>query len=107
MAKAAKPKKSTVKTQLKSSSKAGSKTKTATSANAMGAKGGPSAATGAQVSTGNVIAAAQRLDPAARHRMIEEAAYLIAEGRGFTPGMEVQNWLEAEAQVNARLSARA
>jgi Protein of unknown function (DUF2934) len=37
-----------------------------------------------------------------RH-MIEEAAYYIAEKRGFHPGYEMQDWLEAEKQVKARL----
>lgn len=31
--------------------------------------------------------------------MIEEAAYFLAEKRGFTPGHELDDWLKAEAQV--------
>lgn len=32
--------------------------------------------------------------------MIEEAAYFLAEKRGFAPGYELQDWLQAEAQLN-------
>jgi len=35
--------------------------------------------------------------------MIAEAAYHRAQRRGFAPGGEVQDWLEAEAEVNDRL----
>jgi len=38
-----------------------------------------------------------------RRIMIAEAAYYCAEKRGFAPGGEVQDWLEAEAQIQARL----
>ena len=31
--------------------------------------------------------------------MIEEAAYFLAEKRGFSPGYELQEWLQAEAQI--------
>jgi hypothetical protein len=41
---------------------------------------------------------------AERHAMIEKAAYLRAEQRNFAPGHEVDDWLEAEAEVNLRLS---
>ena len=39
-----------------------------------------------------------------RLKMIETAAYLRAEGRGFQPGNETADWLAAEAEVDARLS---
>lgn len=35
-------------------------------------------------------------------RMIQEAAYYRAERRGFGCGDEVNDWLEAEAEINAR-----
>ena len=38
-----------------------------------------------------------------RNRMIAEAAYYNAERRGFIGGNDVQDWLDAEAQVDARL----
>jgi len=31
--------------------------------------------------------------------MIEEAAYYLAEKRGFAPGHELEDWLQAEAQI--------
>jgi len=44
--------------------------------------------------------------PDARRGMIAEAAYLRAEHRGFTPGSEVEDWLAAEREIDALLSAR-
>ena len=38
-------------------------------------------------------------------RMIEEAAYYRAEKRGFAPGLEAQDWCEAEVEVSARVRA--
>jgi len=38
-----------------------------------------------------------------RRAMIAEAAYFHAEQRGFMPGGEVQDWLVAEAEVDALL----
>jgi hypothetical protein len=37
--------------------------------------------------------------------MISEAAYYRAEKRGFSPGLEVEDWAHAEAEVRARLQA--
>ena len=34
--------------------------------------------------------------------MIAEAAYLIAAGRGFAPGHDVEDWLQAEQQILSR-----
>lgn len=38
-------------------------------------------------------------DPARRHAIIAEAAYYRAERRGFAPGQELDDWLQAEAEV--------
>lgn len=38
-----------------------------------------------------------------RRSMIAEAAYLRAERRGFAPGHETEDWLAAEADVDALL----
>jgi hypothetical protein len=38
--------------------------------------------------------------------MIAEAAYYRAEARGFTPGNEVEDWLVAEREIDARISNR-
>ena len=35
----------------------------------------------------------------ATRQMIEEAAYFIAEQRGFSPGHELEDWLKAKAQI--------
>ena len=34
------------------------------------------------------------------HRRIAEAAYFKAERRGFLPGLELQDWLEAERDID-------
>lgn len=36
-----------------------------------------------------------------RHSMIATAAYYRAEQRGFKTGSEMQDWLEAEAEIDA------
>jgi hypothetical protein len=38
------------------------------------------------------------------HRMISEAAYYLAEKRGFRPGAAMDDWLEAELQVKEVLA---
>jgi len=50
------------------------------------------------------------VDPQQRAALIARAAYFRAMNRGFAPGHEVQDWLAAEAEVDAELlrgSARA
>ncbi|HTP94896.1 MAG TPA: DUF2934 domain-containing protein [Burkholderiales bacterium] len=47
--------------------------------------------------------APMRPDAAARRRMIEAAAYHRAEQRGFQGGDPVEDWLAAEAEVDALL----
>lgn len=39
-----------------------------------------------------------------REQLIKEAAYHHAESRGFEQGRELEDWLAAEAEVDARLS---
>ncbi len=39
-----------------------------------------------------------------RYPMIAEAAYYIAEQRGFEGNMAMDDWLQAEAEVNARFT---
>ena len=41
-----------------------------------------------------------------RKEMTAVAAYYCAQRRNFDPGRELEDWLEAEAEVNARLEAR-
>ena len=42
----------------------------------------------------------------AHEHMIAVAAYYRAQRRDFEPGHELEDWLEAEAEMNARLAAR-
>jgi len=35
-----------------------------------------------------------------RNRFVAQAAYFRAEKRGFAPGCELQDWIEAEAEVS-------
>jgi hypothetical protein len=37
--------------------------------------------------------------------MISEAAYLMAEHRGFESGHELQDWLFAESQIDAAIAS--
>ena len=53
-------------------------------------------------SPGNSLAA---VSAEARRTMIAETAYYIAEQRGFSSGRDVEDWLLAEKQVDAKLSA--
>lgn len=43
------------------------------------------------------------VNPEERYRMIAEAAYFRAERRGFAAGYELQDWLEAEAEIDKQL----
>lgn len=38
-------------------------------------------------------------DPGRQHAMIAEAAYYCAERRGFAPGHELEDWLQAEVEL--------
>ena len=38
-----------------------------------------------------------------RHILIAAAAYYRAQQRGFAPGCELEDWLAAEAEVDAQL----
>ena len=40
-----------------------------------------------------------------RMRRIAEAAYYLAEHRGFAPGGEMEDWLAAERQVEGEIDA--
>jgi hypothetical protein len=44
--------------------------------------------------------------PRARHEMIAQVAYMLAQARGFAPGHELDDWLSAEAEVDRALAAR-
>lgn len=38
-----------------------------------------------------------------RWRLIAEAAYYRAQARGFAPGQEIEDWLQAEAEIDRML----
>ena len=41
-----------------------------------------------------------KIDEAALRNQVSNAAYFMAEQRGFEPGFELQDWLSAEAQLS-------
>jgi hypothetical protein len=43
------------------------------------------------------------VDAAERQRLIAEAAYLMAEQRGFEEGDPAQDWINAEEEINRKL----
>lgn len=43
------------------------------------------------------------IDPNIRQQMIAEAAYYIAESRGFTGGTPENDWIKAESQIDQLL----
>ncbi len=67
----------------------------------------PTKATAARKSPAKNAARRTEVSEDMRRAMIAQAAYLRAERRGFTGGNEVDDWLAAEAEVEALLSAGA
>ncbi len=49
-------------------------------------------------------AAAAAIDAAEREARIAVAAFFLAESRGFEPGHELDDWLQAERQIDAELA---
>lgn len=41
-----------------------------------------------------------------RYKMIAEAAYRLAEQRGFQENKAMDDWLQAEAEINAKFEAK-
>ncbi len=54
--------------------------------------------------TGGIQSGSQ-VDVQQHYRYIAEAAYYIAERRGFSGGCELDDWLQAEKQIAQLLSA--
>jgi hypothetical protein len=46
------------------------------------------------------------LTPEELRKLVSEAAYFRAKQRGFTPGHEVEDWVQAEAEVRKRIGPR-
>ena len=78
--------------KAKTATKAAAATKTAASAPAAKPRTGKGSATPQQ-------SAGAALNVEERERLIAQAAYFRAEKRGFAPGCELQDWVEAEAEV--------
>lgn len=45
------------------------------------------------------------LSPDELRKLVSEAAYYRAKQRGFTPGHEMEDWVQAEAEVLRRIGA--
>jgi DUF2934 family protein len=43
------------------------------------------------------------LSPDDRRELVRQTAYFLSERRGFDPTRDIENWLEAERQVDAGL----
>lgn len=41
-----------------------------------------------------------------RYKMVAEAAYHLSEQQGFQPGMDLDNWLMAELQIEAEIKKK-
>jgi len=51
------------------------------------------------------VSARAKVSPDEIKRLIAEAAYYRAKERGFKPGYELEDWVQAEAEVRQRLGA--
>jgi len=52
---------------------------------------------------GQKAGAGQEIDGEELRQRIAQAAYYRAQNRGFSPGYEEKDWLEAEAEIKGRL----
>lgn len=53
----------------------------------------------------NAATAGTSVDAAEREARIAVAAFFAAEARGFAPGRELDDWLQAERQIDEDLAA--
>jgi Protein of unknown function (DUF2934) len=51
----------------------------------------------------NASAVTSALSPDDRGELVRQTAYFLSERRGFDPRRDIENWLEAERQVDAGL----
>ena len=61
-------------------------------------------ATRSSKSAASAVSNAIQLTPEERHRVVAEAAYVIAERRGFAGGSPIEDWLQAEADIDRMLA---
>jgi hypothetical protein len=66
-------------------------------------KRAPRKATAPKIKLTKEVTIATFVGPEKRAALIAEAAYFRAEKRGFAPGHEREDWLAAEAEVDAKL----
>ncbi|MEN6587024.1 MAG: DUF2934 domain-containing protein [Sulfuricella sp.] len=64
----------------------------------------PKATTAAKKPAATKAKAKKSVTPEQRYLMICEAAFYKAERRGFSPENEIQDWLDAEAEINKMLN---
>jgi len=57
-----------------------------------------------RASAGQVTTVSKFVTPEQRRRMIEEAAYFIAEHRGFSQGDCDDDWIRAESEIDQMLT---
>lgn len=55
-------------------------------------------------SAASAVSNAIQMTPEERHRVVAEAAYFIAERRGFAGGSSIEDWLQAEADIDRMLA---
>ncbi len=67
----------------------------------------PEAAKPASTRRRKPVQRAAAITPEERQALVARAAYLRAQARGFAPGYEVEDWLAAEAEVDAQLKRKA
>jgi hypothetical protein len=63
----------------------------------------PAAAVPAKRGNGAGAAKQRSLDPQSRQEQVRMAAYFRAQNRGFARDHELDDWLAAEAEVDARM----
>jgi hypothetical protein len=99
------PVKKTTRAVAKTASTRTTSRKTSAGEGESGAPAAPKAAAArkkaaALSSGGNAV----QLTPEERQRYVAEAAYFIAERRGFAAGGDVEDWLQAEAEIDQMLA---
>ncbi|TMG83036.1 MAG: DUF2934 domain-containing protein [Betaproteobacteria bacterium] len=71
-----------------------------------GLRGAPTSATQTQTPEQSKAPSQVGIDAETRHRMIREAAYRLYARRGYLEGFELDDWLQAEAEVDGQLGNR-
>ena len=66
----------------------------------------PAKQPGAPLAAVKSVAPVPSVSAEERARMVARAAYFRSQKRGFDPGRDLDDWLEAEAEVDATLGLR-